>query len=39
MAAHHGRGQVQYIDIAADRQGNVKGLRVRCSPTWAPTCG
>ncbi|WP_029434144.1 xanthine dehydrogenase family protein molybdopterin-binding subunit [Blastococcus sp. URHD0036] len=29
MAAHHGRGQVQFIDIASDRQGNVKGLRVR----------
>jgi carbon-monoxide dehydrogenase large subunit len=29
MAAHHGRGQVQYIDVAADRAGNVKGLRVR----------
>jgi carbon-monoxide dehydrogenase large subunit len=29
MAAHHGRGQVQYIDVAADREGNVKGLRVR----------
>ncbi|MGY1744795.1 xanthine dehydrogenase family protein molybdopterin-binding subunit [Blastococcus sp. SYSU D00695] len=29
MAAHHGRGQVQYIDIASDREGNVKGLRVR----------
>ncbi len=29
MAAHHGRGQVQFIDIAADREGNVKGLRVR----------
>ena len=29
MNAHHGRGQVQYIDIAADREGNVKGLRVR----------
>jgi carbon-monoxide dehydrogenase large subunit len=29
MAAHHGRGQVQYVDIAADREGNVKGLRVR----------
>jgi carbon-monoxide dehydrogenase large subunit len=29
MAAHHGRGQVQYVDIAADREGNVKALRVR----------
>jgi carbon-monoxide dehydrogenase large subunit len=29
MSAHHGRGQVQYIDVAADREGNVKGLRVR----------
>jgi carbon-monoxide dehydrogenase large subunit len=29
MAAHHGRGQVQFIDIASDREGNVKGLRVR----------
>jgi carbon-monoxide dehydrogenase large subunit len=29
MAAHHGRGQVQYVDIASDREGNVKGLRVR----------
>ena len=29
MTAHHGRDQIQYIDIAADREGNVKGLRVR----------
>jgi len=29
MTAHHGRDQIQYIDIAADRQGNVKGLRCR----------
>src|SRR5215213_5188882 len=27
MSAHHGRDQIQYIDIAADREGNVKGLR------------
>jgi carbon-monoxide dehydrogenase large subunit len=29
MSAHHGRDQIQYIDIAADREGNVKGLRCR----------
>jgi carbon-monoxide dehydrogenase large subunit len=29
MTAHHGRDQIQYIDVAADREGNVKGLRVR----------
>ncbi|MCW2741026.1 MAG: coxL2 [Blastococcus sp.] len=29
MNSHHGRGQVQFIDLAADREGNVKGLRVR----------
>jgi carbon-monoxide dehydrogenase large subunit len=29
MSGHHGRDQVQYVDIAADREGNVKGLRVR----------
>jgi carbon-monoxide dehydrogenase large subunit len=29
MTAHHGRDQIQYIDIASDREGNVKGLRVR----------
>src|SRR5688500_5949132 len=29
MTAHHGRDQIQHIDIAADREGNVKGLRVR----------
>ncbi|PRY41234.1 carbon-monoxide dehydrogenase large subunit [Geodermatophilus tzadiensis] len=29
MTAHHGRDQVQFIDVAADREGNVKGLRVR----------
>ncbi|MGY1834858.1 xanthine dehydrogenase family protein molybdopterin-binding subunit [Blastococcus sp. SYSU DS0510] len=29
MTAHHGRDQIQYVDIAADREGNVKGLRVR----------
>ncbi|HET6392103.1 MAG TPA: molybdopterin cofactor-binding domain-containing protein [Blastococcus sp.] len=29
MTAHHGRDQIQYIDIAADREGNIKGLKVR----------
>jgi aerobic carbon-monoxide dehydrogenase large subunit len=29
MTAHHGRDQIQYIDVAADREGHVKGLRVR----------
>ena len=29
MSAHHGRDQIQYIDIASDREGNVKGLRAR----------
>src|SRR3954462_9473865 len=29
MAAPPGRDQVQFIDIAADREGNVKGLRCR----------
>jgi len=29
MAAHHGRGQVQFVDIASDREGRVQGLRVR----------
>ncbi|MGY1781472.1 xanthine dehydrogenase family protein molybdopterin-binding subunit [Geodermatophilus sp. SYSU D01036] len=29
MTAHHGRDQIQYIDIAATREGDVKGLRVR----------
>jgi carbon-monoxide dehydrogenase large subunit len=29
MTAHHGRDQIQYIDIASDREGNVKGLRCR----------
>ncbi|MGY1618992.1 xanthine dehydrogenase family protein molybdopterin-binding subunit [Geodermatophilus sp. SYSU D00691] len=29
MSAHHGRDQIQYIDIASDREGNVKGLKVR----------
>ena len=29
MTAHHGRDQIQFIDVAADREGNVKGLRVR----------
>jgi carbon-monoxide dehydrogenase large subunit len=29
MSAHHGRDQIQYIDVAADREGNVKGLRCR----------
>jgi carbon-monoxide dehydrogenase large subunit len=29
MTAHHGRDQIQYIDIAADRDGTVKGLKVR----------
>jgi carbon-monoxide dehydrogenase large subunit len=29
MTAHHGRDQIQYIDLAADREGNIKGLKVR----------
>ncbi|MGY1635781.1 xanthine dehydrogenase family protein molybdopterin-binding subunit [Geodermatophilus sp. SYSU D00742] len=29
MTAHHGRDQIQYIDIAADREGTIKGLRCR----------
>ncbi|GAA3182767.1 molybdopterin-dependent oxidoreductase [Blastococcus jejuensis] len=29
MTAHHGRDQIQYIDIAADREGHIKGLKVR----------
>jgi carbon-monoxide dehydrogenase large subunit len=29
MTAHHGRDQIQYIDIASDREGNIKGLRCR----------
>jgi aerobic carbon-monoxide dehydrogenase large subunit len=29
MTAHHGRDQIQYVDVAADREGHVKGLRVR----------
>jgi aerobic carbon-monoxide dehydrogenase large subunit len=29
MSGHHGRDQIQYVDIAADREGNVKGLRIR----------
>lgn len=29
MTAHHGRDQIQYIDIASDREGNVKALRAR----------
>jgi len=28
MSAHHGRDQIQDITIAADREGNVKGLKV-----------
>ncbi|MBN1094333.1 molybdopterin-dependent oxidoreductase [Blastococcus sp. TML/M2B] len=28
MSAHHGRDQVQFIDIAADRDGTVRGLKV-----------
>src|SRR3954449_12938101 len=28
MSAHHGRDQIQHIDIAADREGNIKGLKV-----------
>jgi len=29
MSGHHGRDQIQYIDIAADREGHIKGLRCR----------
>ncbi|WP_040338808.1 xanthine dehydrogenase family protein molybdopterin-binding subunit [Candidatus Blastococcus massiliensis] len=28
MSAHHGRDQIQYVDIAADRDGTVRGLKV-----------
>ncbi|RBY81601.1 xanthine dehydrogenase family protein molybdopterin-binding subunit [Geodermatophilus sp. TF02-6] len=29
MSAHHGRDQIQYVDVAADRDGTVRGLKVR----------
>jgi len=29
LSAHHGRDQIQYIDIAAKRDGTVTGLKVR----------
>ncbi|MEJ7703063.1 MAG: molybdopterin cofactor-binding domain-containing protein [Geodermatophilaceae bacterium] len=29
MTAHHGRDQIQYLDIAAKRDGTVTGLKVR----------
>jgi carbon-monoxide dehydrogenase large subunit len=29
LAAHHGRDQIQYLEIAANRDGTVQGLRVR----------
>ena len=29
VSAHHGRDQIQYIDIAAKRDGTVTGLKVR----------
>ena len=29
MSAHHGRDQIQYVDVAADREGHIKGLKVR----------
>ncbi|WP_305884921.1 xanthine dehydrogenase family protein molybdopterin-binding subunit [Klenkia sp. PcliD-1-E] len=29
MTAHHGRDQIQYIDVAAKKDGTVTGLRVR----------
>ncbi|MGY2127968.1 xanthine dehydrogenase family protein molybdopterin-binding subunit [Blastococcus sp. SYSU DS0617] len=28
MSAHHGRDQIQYVDIAADREGHIRGLKV-----------
>jgi carbon-monoxide dehydrogenase large subunit len=28
MSAHHGRDQIQYVDIAADRDGTIRGLKV-----------
>ncbi len=29
MSAHHGRDQIQYVDIAAKRDGTVTGLKIR----------
>ena len=29
LSAHHGRDQIQYVDIAAKRDGTVTGLRIR----------
>ncbi|MFD2091181.1 xanthine dehydrogenase family protein molybdopterin-binding subunit, partial [Blastococcus deserti] len=29
MTAHHGRDQIQYVDAAADRDGTLRGIRVR----------
>jgi carbon-monoxide dehydrogenase large subunit len=29
LAAHHGRDQIQYLEIAANRDGTIQGLKVR----------
>jgi aerobic carbon-monoxide dehydrogenase large subunit len=29
LAAHHGRDQIQYLEIAANRDGTIQGLRVK----------
>src|SRR3954463_231655 len=29
MTAHHGRDQIQYVEAAADRDGRLRGIRVR----------
>ena len=40
LSAHHGRDQIQDIEVAANRDGTVLGpARATCSPTWAPTSG
>jgi carbon-monoxide dehydrogenase large subunit len=28
MSGHHGRDQIQYVDVAADRDGTIRGLKV-----------
>jgi carbon-monoxide dehydrogenase large subunit len=28
MSGHHGRDQIQYVDIASDRDGTIRGLKV-----------
>ena len=37
LATHHGRDQIQEMELAADEDGKITGFRARSWRTWGPT--